>query len=134
MGLQESGDASYLFTPNVVRLLLFVRLFSTANSSTTSQPFELDYFQVFLTTSDMLVETYQKILFYLGPSTATPNLAVPPGFPQPPSATSTSQTRLSAVDRTAAVGLSPALADVVLKIDARLKVRRRSVRRKAWTG
>ncbi|ORY59436.1 hypothetical protein BCR35DRAFT_309309 [Leucosporidium creatinivorum] len=101
MGLPESGDASYLITPNV--------------------PFELDYIQVFLTTCDMLIETYRKILTHLGPSTSS--ASSPSSFPQPPSSSSASTFSriVSSSDRTGAVGLSPALTDVVVKIDARLK-------------
>lgn len=88
MGLPESGESSYLFTPNI--------------------PFELDYFQVLFTTCDILVEVYQKILSYLGAS--------PGSFPSPP------PTLISGISTngTGTAGLSPALVEVVLKIDARL--------------
>jgi hypothetical protein len=36
------------------------------------QPFELDYFQTFFTLCDILVQVYQKILGFLGPSPAAP--------------------------------------------------------------
>lgn len=68
----------------------------------------------------MLVETYTKILSYLGVPSTTP-----PGFPRPPSSYAGSSTNGSfggGGDRGAA-GLSPALTDVVLKIDTRLTVR-----------
>ncbi|KAM0753873.1 hypothetical protein T439DRAFT_310695 [Meredithblackwellia eburnea MCA 4105] len=109
MGLQDSGEASYLLTPNI--------------------PFELDYFQVLYTTCDLLVETYTKILSYLGPA----HLSVPGGgggFPQPPGSYASSINSGSVIDRNSvsvstlssstAAGLSPALTDVVLKIDTRL--------------
>ncbi|KAK4703808.1 hypothetical protein P7C70_g2404, partial [Phenoliferia sp. Uapishka_3] len=101
MGLADTGEASYLFTPNI--------------------PFELDYFQVLFTICDMLAETYTKILSYLGPSPTTTNVAGPTSFPFPPDATN--PTVNSAGSVVAAVGLSPALTDVVLKIDVRLTVR-----------
>lgn len=120
MGLPESGDASYLITPNIVRLTTLTSQ-STLADALHLQPFELDYNQVFLTTCDMLIETYRKILTHLGSASS------PSSFPQPPSSSSaTTFSRIvSSGERTGAAGLSPALTDVVVKIDARLKVRRR---------
>ncbi|GAA5960625.1 hypothetical protein JCM21900_006025 [Sporobolomyces salmonicolor] len=105
MGLpQEGSEASYLFTPNI--------------------PFELDYFQVLITTCEMLVETYSKIYSYLGPSAAaasssSSSAAAAGLFPQPPgsSRSATGGGGASA----GSVGLSQALAEVVVKIDTRLK-------------
>lgn len=124
MGLPESGDASYLITPNVVRLATLTSQPNLADSPRL-QPFELDYIQVFLTTCDMLIETYRKILTHLGPSTSS--ASSPSSFPQPPSSSSgsTYSRIVPSGERTGAAGLSPALTDVVVKIDARLKVRRR---------
>ncbi|GAA6004718.1 hypothetical protein JCM10207_000992 [Rhodosporidiobolus poonsookiae] len=93
MGLQEGGEASYLLTPNI--------------------PFELDYFQVLITTCEMLVEVYTKILSYLGP----PPAASAGLFPPPPG----SRTSLAAPMAVGSAGLSPNLTEVVYKVDARLK-------------
>ncbi|SCV69423.1 BQ2448_2443 [Microbotryum intermedium] len=106
IGLQEGGDASNLFMPNI--------------------PFELDYNQVFITTCDLLVEIYQKILAVLGPSSSGSAAQPQPTASSAASTTSTStSSRLippgSERPSPAAAGLSPALADVVVKIDARLK-------------
>ncbi|GAA6047675.1 hypothetical protein JCM3770_001621 [Rhodotorula araucariae] len=90
MGLpQEGGEASFLFTPNI--------------------PFDLDYFQVLITTCELLIETYAKIASYLGPATTSAGL-----FPQPPGVG-------VGVAQRGSVGLSQALADVVYKVDGRLK-------------
>ncbi|WAR64188.1 hypothetical protein PtB15_16B348 [Puccinia triticina] len=43
--LQESGDPSFIYTPNI--------------------PFDLDYFEVWITLSDMLVEVYQKMIKFI---------------------------------------------------------------------
>ncbi|BGP13756.1 hypothetical protein JCM10213v2_001694 [Rhodosporidiobolus nylandii] len=96
MGLpQEGGEASYLLTPNI--------------------PFELDYFQVLITTCEMLVEVYTKIYSYLGPSPVQPSSGL---FPQPPGA----KASLGAAAQNANGGaLSQSLAEVVFKIDGRLK-------------
>ncbi|KAK9894008.1 hypothetical protein P389DRAFT_146974 [Cystobasidium minutum MCA 4210] len=102
LSVQESGDPSYLFSPNI--------------------PFDLDYFQVLFTLCDILAEVYSKILSFIGPSTSTGASSFP-GFPQPPSTTAT-QVSINAVpsaDRRQGVGLSPMLLDVVMKIDTRLK-------------
>ncbi|KAK4053822.1 hypothetical protein OIV83_001478 [Microbotryomycetes sp. JL201] len=90
------GDASYLIAPNI--------------------PFDLDYVQAFITLCEVLSETYRKISTHLGP-------ARPPSFPQPPSASSTSgfSKLLSQSDKPGVNGVSPAVAETVLKIDARLK-------------
>ncbi|BGP37757.1 hypothetical protein JCM10449v2_001679 [Rhodotorula kratochvilovae] len=94
MGLpQEGGEASFLFTPNI--------------------PFDLDYFQVLITTCELLIETYAKIASYLGPS-ASAGL-----FPQPPGAGARGS--VLGGSGSGSVGLSQALADVVYKIDGRLK-------------
>ncbi|KAM0792328.1 hypothetical protein ACM66B_005011 [Microbotryomycetes sp. NB124-2] len=92
----SDGDASYLVAPNI--------------------PFELDYIQVFVTLCDMLSETYRKISAHLGPARS-------PSFPQPPSASSMSgfSKLLSQGDKAGVNGVSPAVADTVLKIDARFK-------------
>ena len=85
-----------------------------------AQPFEMDYFQVLYTTCDMLVETYRKILSYLGPP-LSPNISLTPtGFPQPP--TPSSSGSMLGAERSGATGLSASLIEVVLKIDTRLKV------------
>ena len=83
----------------------------------------MDYFQVLYTTCDMLVETYRKILSYLGPP-HSPNISLhtPIGFPQPPLPTSSSS--MLGAEKAGQAGLSPSLIEVVLKIDTRLKVRR----------
>lgn len=120
ISLPESGEASYLFTPNIVR---YSRVCSNVELTYSPglQPFELDYFQVLFTTCDMLAETYTKILSYLGPSSG--GAPIPAGFPQPPGA-AVSGSNLGASERgPAAAGLSPALTEVVLKIDGRLTVR-----------
>ncbi|GAA5894497.1 hypothetical protein JCM5296_005113 [Sporobolomyces johnsonii] len=115
MGLpQEGGEASYLFTPNI--------------------PFELDYFQVLITTCEMLVETYAKIYSYLGPSAAaassSSSTAAAGLFPQPPGSSRSGATGAGGGGGgggggtsagAGSVGLSQALAEVVVKIDARLK-------------
>ncbi|GAA5986713.1 hypothetical protein JCM11641_007748 [Rhodosporidiobolus odoratus] len=96
MGLpQEGGEASYLLIPNI--------------------PFDLDYFQVLITTCDMLIEIYHKIYTYLG----TP---APPSsnFPPPPGAR-TSLPGSGANGSGAGGSLSSTLADVVFKIDGKLK-------------
>ncbi|GAA5848197.1 hypothetical protein JCM8547_004441 [Rhodosporidiobolus lusitaniae] len=95
MGLPgEGGEASYLLTPNI--------------------PFELDYFQVLITTCEMLVEIYTKIYSYLGPSPALSS------FPQPPGAR-TSLAAPPSVPASAGGALSQSLTEVVYKVDARLK-------------
>ncbi|GAA5822798.1 hypothetical protein JCM11251_004384 [Rhodosporidiobolus azoricus] len=97
MGLpQEGGEASYLMTPNI--------------------PFELDYFQVLITTCEMLVEVYSKIHSYLGPSSSSSSTA----FPQPPGSR-TSLAAPTALAVGASGALSQSLAEVVYKVDARLK-------------
>ncbi|KAH9814580.1 hypothetical protein DFH28DRAFT_1082784 [Melampsora americana] len=48
--LQESGESSYLFAPNI--------------------PFDLDYFEVWITLCDIIVEIYQKIVAFI--SNASP--------------------------------------------------------------
>ncbi|GAA6029318.1 hypothetical protein JCM8097_003618 [Rhodosporidiobolus ruineniae] len=105
MGLpQEGGESSFLMTPNI--------------------PFELDYFQVLITTCDMLVETYTKIYAYLGASSASSTAFTSSAFPQPPGAR-TSLAAPPVVPPQAAGGaggaLSQGLAEVVFKVDARLK-------------
>ncbi|KDE03924.1 hypothetical protein MVLG_05616 [Microbotryum lychnidis-dioicae p1A1 Lamole] len=105
IGLQEGSDASNLFVPNI--------------------PFELDYNQVFITTCDLLVEIYQKILALLGPSSsASATQATASSGASTTSASTSSRILTSGSERSSASpgsGLSPALADVVVKTDARLK-------------
>ncbi|GAA5890977.1 hypothetical protein JCM8208_003115 [Rhodotorula glutinis] len=117
MGLpQENGEASFLFTPNI--------------------PFDLDYFQVLVTTCELLIETYTKIATYLGPSgSGSGSSAAAGSFPSPPSAGAGAQQHRGSVTSpvssgggagaggpaTGSAGLSQALSDVVYKVDARLK-------------
>ncbi|KNF00914.1 hypothetical protein PSTG_05809 [Puccinia striiformis f. sp. tritici PST-78] len=49
--LQDSGDPSFIYTPNI--------------------PFDLDYFEVWITLSDILVEVYQKMIKFISTSTTT---------------------------------------------------------------
>ncbi|PLW37657.1 hypothetical protein PCASD_12186 [Puccinia coronata f. sp. avenae] len=50
--LQDTRDVSFIYTPNIVK-----------------PPFDLDYFKVWITLSNILVEVYQKmIVFILGRS------------------------------------------------------------------
>ncbi|EFP79093.2 uncharacterized protein PGTG_05414 [Puccinia graminis f. sp. tritici CRL 75-36-700-3] len=49
--LQDSGDPSFIYTPNI--------------------PFDLDYFEVWITLSDMLVEVYQKMIKFISSSSPT---------------------------------------------------------------
>ncbi|GAA5922497.1 hypothetical protein JCM3775_005750 [Rhodotorula graminis] len=114
MGLpQEGGEASFLFTPNI--------------------PFDLDYFHVLVTTCELLIETYTKIATYLGPAGAGAGSSAAAGsFPSPPGV-GAQQHRGSVTSpvsagggaggagATGSAGLSQALADVVYKVDARLK-------------
>lgn len=88
------------------------------------QPFELDYFQVLYTTCDMIVETYQKVLYCLGLPTPSTSIQppTPGGFPTPPSSSYSGSDRQTPLSMTP--GLNPALIDVVQKIDIRLKVSR----------
>ncbi|GAA5843822.1 hypothetical protein JCM9279_000157 [Rhodotorula babjevae] len=119
MGLpQEGGEASFLFTPNI--------------------PFDLDYFQVLVTTCELLIETYSKIATYLGPSGSGAGAgggssAAAGAFPSPPGAgqqhrggvtspmSAGSGASAGGGGGTGSAGLSQALADVVYKVDARLK-------------
>lgn len=80
------------------------------------QPFELDYFQVFFTLCDILVEVYQKILSFLGPVSKTGQYS---------NLTQVGPTALNASTRSG-VGLSQMLVEVVLKIDHKLKVQSES--------
>lgn len=120
LNVQESGDLSYLVSPNI--------------------PFDLDYFQVLFTLCDILAEVYSKILSFVGPSSST-GASTFPGFPQPPSsmnnqgtthifqniypatvsASGVSVNAIPSSDRRQGVGLSPMLLEVVMKIDTRLK-------------
>lgn len=78
----------------------------------------------------MLIDTYQKILDNLGPTTSlssgtgtsgvSSRATTPGGFPVPPNGFTTS---LSGSSSGSNAGISPALVDVVGKIDAKLKVR-----------
>ncbi|GAA5862172.1 hypothetical protein JCM3774_004808 [Rhodotorula dairenensis] len=104
----DGGDSSMLFIPNI--------------------PFELDYFQVLITTCEILVEVYTKIGSYLGPSasaSSTSSFTSAGLFPQPPTAGAASGgmgARGAGVGAgSGALGLSPALIDTVYKVDARLK-------------
>ncbi|TNY19899.1 hypothetical protein DMC30DRAFT_282433 [Rhodotorula diobovata] len=111
MGLpQEGGEASFLFTPNI--------------------PFELDYFQVLITTCELLIETYTKISTYLGgggsASSQSQSQSAAAGlFPSPPGSGSRGSAMSPAGPGAGAdagsAGLSQALADVVYKVDGRLK-------------
>ncbi|GJN88707.1 hypothetical protein Rhopal_001673-T1 [Rhodotorula paludigena] len=103
MGLpQEGGEATFLFTPNI--------------------PFDLDYFQVLITTCELLAETYTKIHSYLGPSASSSSSSLGAGnFPHPPGARASMASGMSGSSAGGSAGLSQALADVVYKIDARLK-------------
>ncbi|GAA5894777.1 hypothetical protein JCM6882_006678 [Rhodosporidiobolus microsporus] len=99
MGLpQEGGEASYLLTPNI--------------------PFELDYFQVLITTCEMLVEVYTKIFSYLGPSSSLSSSAA---FPQPPGSRTSLAAPVALGGAGAGGALSQSLTEVVYKVDARLK-------------
>ncbi|GAA5840962.1 hypothetical protein JCM5353_003703 [Sporobolomyces roseus] len=100
----EGGESGYLFIPNI--------------------PFDLDYFQVLTTTCELLIETYTKIYSYLGgftPSSAanTPSLSSSSSSSSPffPSSTDSLKPQTS----TGGGGLSQSLAEIVLKIDSRLK-------------
>ncbi|WAQ92462.1 hypothetical protein PtA15_16A370 [Puccinia triticina] len=74
--LQDSGDPSFIYTPNI--------------------PFDLDYFEVWITLSDMLVEVYQKMIKFidlsggssgsLGTTTGGGSGGTTTGVPTPPSA------------------------------------------------
>ncbi|GAA5978408.1 hypothetical protein JCM10908_004342 [Rhodotorula pacifica] len=101
----DGGDASMLFMPNI--------------------PFELDYFQVLITTCEILVEIYSKIGSYLGPSassaSSTSSFTSTGLFPQPPLAASGGGGLGARSPGVGALGLSPALIDTVYKVDARLK-------------
>ena len=165
MGLpQEGGEASFLFTPNIVRPLSCTSLsrsnrMSELTRRTSSlppprpslldspsalalipQPFDLDYFQVLVTTCELLIETYSKIATYLGPSgSGAGSSAGTSAFPSPPGAGAGAQQHRGSVTSpvtagggvgagagagaAGSAGLSQALADVVYKVDARLKVR-----------
>lgn len=97
-----------------------------------SQPFELDYFQVLITTCELLIETYTKISTYLGgggsASSQSQSQSAAAGlFPSPPGSGSRGSAMSPAGPGAGAgvgsAGLSQALADVVYKVDGRLKVR-----------
>lgn len=121
MGLGDSADASYLITPNIVSSCSDI---DAPQLTLCQQPFDLDYFQVFLTLCDMLIETYRKISTHLGPSSK--NAA---GCPPPPALSTSGPNSSTAggnrwIDRAGAssTSLSPALLDTISKVDVRLKV------------
>lgn len=73
----------------------------------------------------MIIDTYQKILECLGPSSSgtsgiSSRATTPGGFPVPPSGFTASLSGSSGASGVS--GISPALVDVVGKIDGRLKV------------
>ncbi|POY70171.1 hypothetical protein BMF94_6754 [Rhodotorula taiwanensis] len=102
----DGGDGSMLFMPNI--------------------PFELDYLQVLITTCEILIEIYTKIGSYLGPPGSSSTSASSNGlFPQPPHPGSgggaAANHRGLGMSGGGGLGLSPALIDMVHKIDGRLK-------------
>lgn len=104
LNVQDSGDLSYFFSPNI--------------------PFDLDYFQVFYTLCDILGEIYSKILSFLGPPSGTASTQASfPGFTQSsnPALNLNPASQTIQPDRRSGVGLSPMLVEVVLKIDSKLK-------------
>lgn len=111
----------------------------TSTFALPRQPFELDYFQVLITTCEILVEVYTKIGSYLGPSTspsATSSLASTGLFPHPPSVAASGlgpRGGTGARAGTGALGLSPSLIETVYKVDGRLKVRP-GIHRSALSG
>lgn len=64
--LAESGETSYLVTPHMVRFLF--RRDQCRSSPKMSKPFPLDYHQTLLSLLDILSEVYHKISKLLGPS------------------------------------------------------------------
>ncbi|GAA5932798.1 uncharacterized protein JCM15063_002207 [Sporobolomyces koalae] len=104
----EASESGYLFIPNI--------------------PFELDYFQSLTTTCELLIEVYTKIFSYLGGGTATPGGSMSVlGSMFDPASISQSSFKTGATSssimtpNTTTAALSQSLAEVVLKIDARLK-------------
>jgi len=87
-----------------------------------SQPFDLDYFQVLTTTCELLIETYTKIYSYLGSSSSLSNPSLSSSSTSffPPSS---SESLKSTSSNSNSGGLSQNLAEIVVKIDSRLKVR-----------
>ncbi|KAG0149753.1 hypothetical protein CROQUDRAFT_653319 [Cronartium quercuum f. sp. fusiforme G11] len=112
IGLQESGDTSYLITPNI--------------------PFDLDYFEVWITLCDILVEIYQKIIGFLGNSSIkSPASLNPPTFnnlgaPLPPSRPLSYSTNMSGSGHSnggtnSDESLGPQAIEMINKIDGKLK-------------
>lgn len=86
--------------------ICFIHERTTTTNNVSPQPFELDYLQVLTTTCDTLIQVYSKISTYLGGGGG--------GGPSRNGAASSSSLGGGA--------LSQSLAEVVVKIDTKLKV------------